>query len=62
MTSVWPCYRYPRGVWLASCPDCTARYLPIARGRRVGAAVASPVVPLRRTWPPPRAACDGNPA
>jgi hypothetical protein len=19
-----PCYRHPRGVWMAACPDCTA--------------------------------------
>jgi hypothetical protein len=62
MTAVWPCYQHPRGVWLASCSDCTAWYLPIARGRRDDAAAASPVVvPLRPTTPS-RARGDRNAA
>lgn len=52
MTAITPCYRHPRGVWLVSCPDCTAWYLPRACARRddaaAAAASAAPVVALRR--------------
>jgi hypothetical protein len=34
MTSTTPCYRHPRGVWLAVCDDCTAWYLAAARAHR----------------------------
>jgi hypothetical protein len=23
-----PCYRHPRGVWIAACPDCAAWHQP----------------------------------
>jgi hypothetical protein len=61
MTGVWPCYQHPRGVWLASCPDCTACYLPIPRSRRDAAVATSPVVSLRGTTPS-RAAGDATAA
>jgi hypothetical protein len=34
MTAAPPCYRHPRGVWIAACPDCTAWYLAVAVARR----------------------------
>jgi hypothetical protein len=34
MTPTTPCYRHPRRVWMAACPECTAWHLPIARARR----------------------------
>ena len=34
MTAPTPCYRHPRGVWIASCHDCTAWHLVVAVGRR----------------------------
>jgi hypothetical protein len=34
MTATTPCYRHPRGVWIAGCTDCTAWYLTAALARR----------------------------
>jgi hypothetical protein len=34
MTATTPCYRHSRGIWLASCQDCTAWHLAVALGRR----------------------------
>jgi hypothetical protein len=34
MTATTPCYRHPRGVWIAGCTDCTAWYLTAAIARR----------------------------
>jgi hypothetical protein len=34
MTATTPCYRHPRGIWIASCQDCTAWHLAAAIGRR----------------------------
>jgi hypothetical protein len=34
MTGPTPCYRHPRKVWLAACPDCTAWHLATLRDRR----------------------------
>jgi hypothetical protein len=38
MTATTPCYRHPRGVWIAGCTDCTAWYLTAAIARRDEAA------------------------
>ena len=38
MTATTPCYRQPRGIWIASCRDCTAWHLAAAVGRRTLAA------------------------
>jgi hypothetical protein len=34
MTATTPCYRHPRGMWIASCQDCTSWHLAVAIGRR----------------------------
>lgn len=34
MTGPTPCYRHPRGVWLAACSDCTAWHLAALLDRR----------------------------
>jgi hypothetical protein len=34
MTATTPCYRHPRGVWIAACTECTAWYLTAALARR----------------------------
>jgi hypothetical protein len=36
-----PCYRHPRGVWIAACPDCTAWH----RTARTAPAATSDVAP-----------------
>jgi hypothetical protein len=43
MTPTTPCYRHPRRVWMAACPDCTAWHMAVALARR------NEVVPVRAT-------------
>jgi hypothetical protein len=40
MTATTPCYRHPRGVWIAACTECTAWYLTAAIARREQAVAA----------------------
>ena len=37
-----PCYRHPRGVWMAACPDCTAWYRAARPGREGAPAIVDP--------------------
>ncbi|MCU1603900.1 MAG: hypothetical protein JWP46_365 [Modestobacter sp.] len=57
MTATTPCYRHPRGVWIAACTDCTAWYLTAALARRVevgaGATTARPAARPDVTDAPP---------
>jgi alpha-D-ribose 1-methylphosphonate 5-triphosphate diphosphatase PhnM len=39
------CYRHRRGIWLASCDDCTAWHLADAVARR-GEMAGAPVAPV----------------
>jgi hypothetical protein len=32
-----PCYRHPRSVWIAACPDCTAWHQATAAAAREAA-------------------------
>jgi hypothetical protein len=41
MIATTPCYRHPRGTWIASCQDCTAWHLDAAVGRRALAVAPS---------------------
>jgi hypothetical protein len=50
MTAPTPCYRHPRGVWMAACSDCTAWHMAAALARRDEVVRTSP-----RTDVPPAA-------
>jgi hypothetical protein len=58
MTTTTPCYRHPREVWIAACPDCTTWHLAAARARRDAVAIVSPVAHVR---PIPRRAAAVRP-
>ena len=52
MTATTPCYRHPRGIWIASCQDCTTWHLAVAVGRRALAALPpTAAVPAALTAP-----------
>jgi hypothetical protein len=45
MRSITPCYRHPRGTWIAACAECTAWHMAGAIARRDGTAYREPPVP-----------------
>jgi hypothetical protein len=54
MTPTTPCYRHPRRVWMAACPDCTAWHMAVALARRneVVSVMATARAADRATSPP----------
>jgi hypothetical protein len=49
MTTTTRCYRHPREVWIAACPDCTTWHLAAARAHRDEVAALPPVARARST-------------
>jgi hypothetical protein len=47
MTATTPCYRHSRGIWIASCSDCTAWHLAVAvRCRAQVSLLPTPAAPV----------------
>jgi hypothetical protein len=52
MTTTTPCYRHPREVWIAACPDCTSWHLAAARAHRHEVGALSPITRVRQAARP----------